>query len=107
MALQECSECGNDVSDSASACPECGAPIESESTDYKKGCSCFLAFIVYLVVTAFFSIVCILSDRGIVESGEVTTYKLIAAIVIASVIAGIPAGAIVLFVSRLFTKAVE
>lgn len=27
MALVKCSECGNEVSDKASACPGCGAPI--------------------------------------------------------------------------------
>lgn len=27
MALVKCSECGNDVSDQAAACPKCGAPV--------------------------------------------------------------------------------
>jgi hypothetical protein len=30
MALIKCSECGKDVSDKATACPNCGAPIGSE-----------------------------------------------------------------------------
>lgn len=29
MALIKCSECGHEVSDKASACPNCGCPIES------------------------------------------------------------------------------
>lgn len=30
MALIKCSECGKEISDKASACPSCGAPIEKE-----------------------------------------------------------------------------
>lgn len=30
MALINCTECGNEVSDKASACPKCGAPIEKQ-----------------------------------------------------------------------------
>ena len=32
MALIKCTECGHEVSDKASACPNCGCPIESFST---------------------------------------------------------------------------
>lgn len=28
MSIIKCSECGNDVSDKATACPKCGAPVE-------------------------------------------------------------------------------
>ena len=28
MALIKCSECGRDVSDKATACPNCGAPVQ-------------------------------------------------------------------------------
>lgn len=31
MALIKCSECGKEVSDKASSCPNCGAPVESEN----------------------------------------------------------------------------
>ena len=29
MALIKCSECGNDVSDKAKACPNCGCPVKA------------------------------------------------------------------------------
>ena len=31
MALIKCTECGHEVSDKASACPNCGCPLEKES----------------------------------------------------------------------------
>ncbi len=31
MALIKCLECGNDVSDKASACPKCGAPATAQA----------------------------------------------------------------------------
>ena len=31
MALIKCSECGKEVSDKATACPNCGAPIEKSA----------------------------------------------------------------------------
>lgn len=38
MALIKCAECGNEVSDKASACPKCGCPIEhqEENVIYRK-----------------------------------------------------------------------
>ncbi|GAB6069936.1 hypothetical protein JCM30760_10330 [Thiomicrorhabdus hydrogeniphila] len=35
MALIECHECGKQISDSASLCPNCGAPVRANQ--YKKG----------------------------------------------------------------------
>jgi len=35
MALIECYECGRQISDSATSCPGCGAPIRTRK--YKKG----------------------------------------------------------------------
>jgi hypothetical protein len=32
MALINCNECGNQVSDKAAACPKCGAPVQNGST---------------------------------------------------------------------------
>ncbi|HEL3748651.1 TPA: zinc ribbon domain-containing protein [Stenotrophomonas maltophilia] len=32
MALIECAECGNQVSDKAAACPRCGAPVNAAPT---------------------------------------------------------------------------
>jgi hypothetical protein len=37
MALIKCSECGKDVSDKATACPNCGAPIGSERAPQRRG----------------------------------------------------------------------
>ena len=36
MALIKCSECGKEVSDKASSCPNCGAPVESENNMQEK-----------------------------------------------------------------------
>lgn len=33
MALIKCSECGKEVSDKATSCPNCGCPINSEISD--------------------------------------------------------------------------
>lgn len=35
MALVECHECGRQISDSASSCPGCGAPVRAKQ--HKKG----------------------------------------------------------------------
>lgn len=35
MALVECHECGKQISDSASSCPSCGAPVRAKK--HKKG----------------------------------------------------------------------
>jgi predicted RNA-binding Zn-ribbon protein involved in translation (DUF1610 family) len=37
MALIKCSECGKEVSDKATACPNCGAPIGSEHAPQRRG----------------------------------------------------------------------
>lgn len=36
MALINCAECGKEISDKASACPHCGAPIDYEAIERKK-----------------------------------------------------------------------
>jgi len=38
MALVKCSECGKDVSDTASACPSCGAPLKQVPVVKPGGC---------------------------------------------------------------------
>lgn len=52
MAIITCRECGKEISDTASACPHCGAPVEKfvycrrcgtkvrENTVYCPGCGC-------------------------------------------------------------------
>ncbi|MBQ7421801.1 MAG: WG repeat-containing protein [Prevotella sp.] len=39
MALIKCSECGHEVSEKASVCPNCGCPIQSEGNPSVKGTS--------------------------------------------------------------------
>jgi len=64
MALQACTECGNQVSDKAAACPRCGAPVEirrsSDSTrqptasgPIKTKSPIRLPFLVALLIVAF------------------------------------------------------
>lgn len=36
MALINCEECGKEISDKASACPNCGAPVDSQMIERKK-----------------------------------------------------------------------
>lgn len=38
MALIKCPECGRQVSDKASSCPQCGCPIASHQTSIKIRC---------------------------------------------------------------------
>ena len=37
MSLIDCPECGRQVSSKAPACPNCGAPIEADTTTNKRG----------------------------------------------------------------------
>lgn len=37
MSLMDCPECGRQVSSKAPACPNCGAPIEADTTTNKRG----------------------------------------------------------------------
>ena len=43
MALIECRECKNQVSDSAKACPKCGAPVADPVPSKSRGISILLA----------------------------------------------------------------
>lgn len=48
MALVNCKECGEQISDKASSCPKCGAPVNSR----RKGPSgCMMVFLIALGVT--------------------------------------------------------
>lgn len=38
MALIKCSECGKEVSDKASSCPNCGAPIKEDEIKKRNKC---------------------------------------------------------------------
>ena len=60
MSLIKCSECGNEVSDKAAACPKCGAPVQIEKTSAKKssgvggGFGIFIAVMVLLLLVVLF-----------------------------------------------------
>jgi uncharacterized membrane protein YvbJ len=54
MALIKCNECGTEISDSALACPKCGAKTKAqESRNSKKlvlfGIAVFVLFLIYQV----------------------------------------------------------
>jgi zinc-ribbon domain len=51
MALIACSECGKEISDKATACPNCGVPIKKTVEKKKEGVGC-LSFIVVAAVLA-------------------------------------------------------
>lgn len=68
MALKTCPDCGNGVSDAATACPKCGRPMKSGSVIdsdfhgkgegmFMKGLNCGCATLLYgtiaLIVMAF------------------------------------------------------
>ncbi len=38
MALIDCNECGNQISDSAAACPRCGAPVMRQPAEHQEFC---------------------------------------------------------------------
>jgi len=38
MALVKCSECGNEISDTASACPKCGASVSRKLGEHEDQC---------------------------------------------------------------------
>lgn len=35
MSMIQCHECGKDISDTANACPHCGAPLKNDTTETK------------------------------------------------------------------------
>lgn len=52
MALIKCPECGNEISEGASSCPQCGHPMKKEKPKKKHGC-----LITVVSVIIFFGIV--------------------------------------------------
>ena len=74
MALIKCSECGQDVSDKASACPNCGYPIQRkqnmqmvpEPQKHKKNnpWKIILAVIISLVIICFIPILVSKNTKG-------------------------------------------
>lgn len=56
MALIKCSECGKEISDRASSCPNCGCPIDNVSKKRinKKIIIVFLVAILFICIFIFF-----------------------------------------------------
>ena len=54
MALIKCRECGKKISNKASACPGCGAPVDQKADASKKksgcGTGCALAILAFIVL---------------------------------------------------------
>lgn len=75
MALINCSECGNEISDKAIACPKCGSPVgnsptRSTASAGKKpghGIFYYVAWATGIVIVAFFGSAVV---AGIAESGH-------------------------------------
>ena len=67
MALIDCKECGNKVSDKAQACPKCGAPVELDQPEEKNegepkkkskvGLFCGIGSLIVAVIVALFLLV--------------------------------------------------
>ena len=58
MALTECHECGEEISDEAETCPNCGAGASSGSScgSVMQGCGCLSTLVVFGVVVALLSV---------------------------------------------------
>lgn len=67
MALIDCKECGNKVSDKAQACPKCGAPVELDQPEEKNegepkkkskvGLFCGIGVLIVAIIVALFLLV--------------------------------------------------
>ena len=57
MAIVKCPECNREVSDKASACPNCGYQINSVKTDVQDNLTFCGMFIVALIPSIFISVI--------------------------------------------------
>lgn len=53
MALIECKECGNEVSDKAESCPNCGAPNKKKPSGCCAGIGCGPLVVAFLILGLF------------------------------------------------------
>ena len=51
MAMINCPDCGNEVSEAATSCPKCGHPIKKEEKGM-GGCGLFMIIVGAIVVAA-------------------------------------------------------
>lgn len=68
MALKNCPECGNQVSNKATKCPHCGVPLKTDSTGGCCGCGCLLMII-------FFFLPVLLPKTNFDQKNTTTTQK--------------------------------
>jgi zinc ribbon protein len=66
MALKPCRECGHEVSGSAKACPNCGAPVRT-----KMGCGTLLLALIFII-----SVLGIISSLSRTHSTKKTPQKI-------------------------------
>jgi hypothetical protein len=50
MALKPCPECGDEVSESASACPNCGYPIQENLAQAALRLRCYYQFAIIILI---------------------------------------------------------
>jgi hypothetical protein len=55
MALINCRECGKEVSKKAEACPNCGAPLKKQPTQYGCGTLILLGIVAFILIGVFSS----------------------------------------------------
>lgn len=55
MSITQCKECGKEVSTEAKTCPNCGAPVKKEPTQYGCGTLILIGFVIFLFIGLFSS----------------------------------------------------
>ena len=77
MALINCKECNNQISDTASACPKCGAPVDSKATTtpQKKSSSSKIALTVVIVLVCLVGGFALLNQMNISTSSTGGSYQ--------------------------------
>jgi hypothetical protein len=77
MALINCKECNNQISDTASACPKCGAPVNSTvaTVSQKKSSSSKIAITVVIVLVCLVGGFALLNQMNISTSSTGESYQ--------------------------------
>lgn len=72
MALIKCKECGHEVSDKASACPNCGCPIKETKNCFNWKKSIISFTILILVLGGFYVVLQLIGNYGKYKEIEIT-----------------------------------